>query len=264
MTVAMMTKTAFIATALSTCSCFFRQSLCVFLVLRKCLVRRSAASFPPVLTHWKMLSTKTWAQFTLSLWSCHTCFQPACNSSGQRQTGFPTVRGAWNQRLSLAPFVMVGDPPPPPAEQPAEQEAAAGAVGGGGGAGEAAVEAVAAGAAATAATAPTHVLNQERFNVFNEGLLFYATYSLLLLLALMVVVGELRLTKRLPTLLFLPTCLLLPLLLCCFIASIPCKPLVKPNSTLVPGYTHLPGVQNFWLSLFFIPLIYTLLLPPQL
>ena len=120
---------------------------------------------------------------------------------------------------------MVGDPPPPPAEQPAEQEAAAGAVGGGGGAGEAAVEAVAAGAAATAATAPTHVLNQERFNVFNEGLLFYATYSLLLLLALMVVVGELRLTKRLPTLLFLPTCLLLPLLLCCFIASIPCKPL---------------------------------------
>ena len=158
---------------------------------------------------------------------------------------------------------MVGDPPPPPAEQPAEQQAAAGAVGGGGGAGEAAVEAVAAGAAATAATAPTHVLNQERFNVFNEGLLFYATYSLLLLLALMVVVGELRLTKRLPTLLFLPPCLLLPLLLCCFIASIPCKALVKPNSTLVPGYTYLPGVQNFRLPLFFIPLIYTHLLPPH-
>jgi len=76
---------------------------------------------------------------------------------------------------------MVADSPPPPPEQPAEQQAAApaGAVGGGGGAGEAAVEAVAAGAAATAATAPTHVLNQERFNVFNEGLLFYATKLLL-------------------------------------------------------------------------------------
>ena len=135
---------------------------------------------------------------------------------------------------------MVGAPPPPPQEQPAEQQATAaapaGAVGGGVGAGEAAVEAVAAGAAATAATAPTHVLNQERFNVFNEGLLFYATYSILLLLALMVVVGELRLTKRTPTLLFLPPCLLLPLLLCCLIASIPCKRLVKPKPTLVPGY----------------------------
>ena len=101
---------------------------------------------------------------------------------------------------------MVADPPPPPAEEPAEQQTtgapAAGAVGGGG-AGEAAVEAVAAGAAATAATAPTHVLNQERFNVFNEGLLFYATYLLILLFALMVVVGELKLTKRPPPLLFL-------------------------------------------------------------
>ena len=134
---------------------------------------------------------------------------------------------------------MVADPPPPPAEEPAEQQTtgapAAGAVGGGG-AGEAAVEAVAAGAAATAATAPTHVLNQERFNVFNEGLLFYATYLLILLFALMVVVGELRLKKRLPTLLFLPPCLLLPLLLCCLIASIPCKLLVKPNFTLPQGY----------------------------
>ena len=121
---------------------------------------------------------------------------------------------------------MVADSPPP--EEPAEQEApapagATGGAAGGGGAGEAAVEAVAAGAAATAATAPTHVLNQERFNVFNEGLLFYATYCLLLLLALMVVVGELKLTQRPPTLLFLPPCLLLPLLLCCLIASIPCK-----------------------------------------
>ena len=130
---------------------------------------------------------------------------------------------------------MVADSPPP--EEPAEQLAPAPAVAtGGGGAGEAAVEAVAAGAAATAATAPTHVLNQERFNVFNEGLLFYATYCLLLLLALMVVVGELKLTKRPPTLLFLPPCLLLPLLLCCLIASIPCKLLVNPKSTLVPGY----------------------------
>ena len=146
---------------------------------------------------------------------------------------------------------MVADSPTPPPEEPAEQQATAapaGAVGGGGGgAGEAAVEAVAAGAAATAATAPTHVLNQERFNVFNEGLLFYATYSLLLLLALMVVVGELRLTKRPPPLLFLPPCLLLPLLLCCLIASIPCKPLVKPKHTIVPGYTC--RVQNLRLPI---------------
>ena len=90
MTVVMMTKTAFISTALFFRSCFFPQSLCVFL-LRKCLVRRSAASFPPVLTHWKMLSTKTWAQFTLSLWSCHTCFEPASNISGQRLPDFLTV-----------------------------------------------------------------------------------------------------------------------------------------------------------------------------
>ena len=158
---------------------------------------------------------------------------------------------------------MVGDPPPPPAEQPAEQEAAAGAVGGGGGAGEAAVEAVAAGAAATAATAPTHVLNQERFNVFNEGLLFYATYSLLLLLALMVVVGELRLTKRPPTLLFLPPCLLLPLLLCCLIASIPCKPMVKLKPTLALRYICF-GFKTCDSLLFrHFSLIYTHLPPPS-
>ena len=60
MTNALMTETAFTLKQIAHLLPYIRSFLCVRFLLRKYLVRRSAASFPQVLTHcWKMLSTKT-------------------------------------------------------------------------------------------------------------------------------------------------------------------------------------------------------------